>query len=215
MGLATPATWTCDMDLHTRDMDLRHLRHGVATCELLKSCPPAWPRPGESLSPSAETQLHGRHGRRIRGDRNGYTCRISRWFIFKVAALAGGRNQPPAMGASSAQILQPQARPPQVSLPSQARRPNGRAHLGVADLTANVGSPSSKTPRAAVGPADDISLVPARKRTLLRHDEDLLLRLIHAYWDAQGMTHSDPQAPAKAIHAINYPNVSNSWTRGP
>ena len=73
------------------------------------------------------------------------------------------------------------------------------------DLTANVGSPSSKTSRAAVRPADDISLVPARKRTLLRHDEDLLLRRIHAYWDAEGMTHGDPQALAKAIHAIILP----------
>jgi predicted transcriptional regulator len=73
------------------------------------------------------------------------------------------------------------------------------------DLTANVGSPSSKGPRTAVGPEDDISPVPAKKRTLLRHDEDSLLRRIHAYWDAQGMTHSDPQALANAIRAITLP----------
>ena len=51
MGLATSATglatWTCD----TRDMDLRH---GLATCELLKSGPPHGQRPSDSLNPSAE-----------------------------------------------------------------------------------------------------------------------------------------------------------------
>jgi DNA-binding transcriptional ArsR family regulator len=31
------------------------------------------------------------------------------------------------------------------------------------------------------------------------------MRRIHDYWDRQGMTHSDPQALAKAIHAIELP----------
>ena len=31
------------------------------------------------------------------------------------------------------------------------------------------------------------------------------MRQIHAYWDARGMTHSDPQALPKAIHAITLP----------
>jgi DNA-binding IclR family transcriptional regulator len=69
------------------------------------------------------------------------------------------------------------------------------------DLTANVGKPS-KAPRAAAGPADHISPVPAHKRTLLRQAEDQLIHRIHAYLDAQGMTLSDPQALAKAIHTI-------------
>ena len=73
------------------------------------------------------------------------------------------------------------------------------------DLTANVRSAASKAPRAAVGSADDISPVPAHKRTLWRHDEDLLMHCIHAYCDTHGMTPSDPQALAKAIHAITVP----------
>jgi hypothetical protein len=72
------------------------------------------------------------------------------------------------------------------------------------DLTANVGK-SSKAPRAAVGPADHISPVPAHKRTLLRQAEDLLLHRVHAYWDGQGMTPSDPQALGKALHTIILP----------
>src|SRR5262249_34410889 len=36
-------------------------------------------------------------------------------------------------------------------------------------------------------------------------DEDLLMRRIHAYWDAKRMTHSDPQALPKAMHAIILP----------
>jgi hypothetical protein len=38
-----------------------------------------------------------------------------------------------------------------------------------------------------------------------RHAEDLLIHRIHAYWDARGMTPSDPQALAKAIHTIILP----------
>jgi predicted transcriptional regulator len=70
--------------------------------------------------------------------------------------------------------------------------------------TPNGGSPS-KALRATVGPADDVSPVPAPNRTLRRLDEDLLMRRIHDYWDAQGMTHGDPQALGKAIHAIELP----------
>jgi len=40
---------------------------------------------------------------------------------------------------------------------------------------------------------------------VLRDDEDALLRRIHVYWDAQGMTPGDPQALAKALHAIAIP----------
>jgi hypothetical protein len=72
------------------------------------------------------------------------------------------------------------------------------------DLTANVGK-SSKAPRAAMGSADHIAPVPAHKRTLLRDAEDLLIHRIDAYCDAHGMTPSDPQALAKAIHAIKLP----------
>lgn len=39
----------------------------------------------------------------------------------------------------------------------------------------------------------------------MRHDEDLLLRRIHAYCDVQGMMPSDPEALAKAIRAITLP----------
>jgi hypothetical protein len=66
------------------------------------------------------------------------------------------------------------------------------------------GSPS-KAPRAAVGTTDDASQVPAHKRTLQRHDENLLMRRIHAYWDAHRMTQSDPEALSKAIHTIKLP----------
>ena len=66
-------------------------------------------------------------------------------------------------------------------------------------------TPANKAPRAALGPANDISAVPAHKRTARREAEDLLLRRIHSYWDARGMMHSDPQALAKAIHAIILP----------
>ena len=94
----------------------------------------------------------------------------------------------------------PAASPPAVtSAPAKgARTPLRR------DLTANVGKPS-KAPRAAVGLADHVSPVPAHKRTLSRHAEDLLIDRIHAYWDAQGMTPSDPQALANAIHTIILP----------
>jgi len=73
------------------------------------------------------------------------------------------------------------------------------------DRTASVESPARMAPRTAVGPADGKSPVPAGKRTLLRDAEDLLIRRIHAYWDAQGITHSDPEALTKAIHAITLP----------
>jgi lambda repressor-like predicted transcriptional regulator len=56
-----------------------------------------------------------------------------------------------------------------------------------------------------MGPADGRSPVPARKRTLLKDAEDQLIRRIHAYWDTQGMTPSDPEALTKAIHAITTP----------
>ena len=80
-----------------------------------------------------------------------------------------------------------------------ARRPRHR------DLTADVGSPADEAPRFRLGPADDRTPVPAHRRTLLREDEDALLRRIHVYWDAQGMRPSDPQSLARAIHAIAVP----------
>jgi hypothetical protein len=63
----------------------------------------------------------------------------------------------------------------------------------------------SKAPRSAVSPAGHISPVPAHKRTLSRQAEDLLLRRVHDYWDAQGMTPSNPQALAEAIRTIILP----------
>ena len=75
------------------------------------------------------------------------------------------------------------------------------------ELTADVASPASKAPRATLVPADDIIPVPAGKRILLRQAEDLLIRRIHDYWDAQGMTYSDPQALTKAINAITLPEL--------
>jgi hypothetical protein len=66
------------------------------------------------------------------------------------------------------------------------------------------GSPS-RAPRVAVGPTDDTGQVPAHKRILQRRDENLLMRRIHAYWDAHSMTPSDPQALSTAIHTINLP----------
>src|ERR1700736_3763923 len=72
------------------------------------------------------------------------------------------------------------------------------------DLTANLGK-SSKAPHAAVGPADHITPVPAHKKDLSRQADDLLIHRIHAFLDAQGMTPSDPQALAKAIHTIKLP----------
>jgi hypothetical protein len=89
------ATWTCD----TCDMDLRHLRHPGLLIILLTSMAKTQ---GNQLAlpprPNSMVVLDGR----IRGDCNGVTCRISRSIIIKAAALAGGRNQPQAMGASSA-----------------------------------------------------------------------------------------------------------------
>ena len=60
-------------------------------------------------------------------------------------------------------------------------------------------------PRAAVSTADHISPPPAQIRTPLRHDEYLILRLFHDYWDAEGMSPNDPEALAKAIHTIKFP----------
>ena len=72
------------------------------------------------------------------------------------------------------------------------------------DLTDDVGSPVGNAPRDAVGSANDIRTMPAHK-TSQWADEDLLMRRIHAYWDEHSMTRSDPQALAKAIHAIILP----------
>jgi lambda repressor-like predicted transcriptional regulator len=70
------------------------------------------------------------------------------------------------------------------------------------DLTANVEKSDKAPPRTAVGPPDHKSRVPAHKRTLLRQAEDLLIHRVHAYCDAQGMTPTNPEALAKAIHKI-------------
>src|SRR5262245_32156631 len=59
--------------------------------------------------------------------------------------------------------------------------------------------------QAAVGPTEDASQVSAHKRPRRRHDEDLLMRRIHDYWDAHCMIQSDPQALSKAIHTIKLP----------
>lgn len=57
-----------------------------------------------------------------------------------------------------------------------------------------------------MGPTDDGSQVAARKRNLRRHDDNLLMRRIHDYWDAHRMTQSDAQALSKGIHAIKVPD---------
>jgi hypothetical protein len=92
-----------DLLLGLATLDLRHalatlatldLRHALATlatldlktCELLISCASAWPKPSDSLNPSTKIRLDGR---RIRGNCNVDTFRISRWSPFKAAALAG------------------------------------------------------------------------------------------------------------------------------
>jgi predicted transcriptional regulator len=80
-------------------------------------------------------------------------------------------------------------------------------------LSADFGNPASKAPRAAIGPASDITPVPAGKRTLGRHDEDLVMRRIHDYWDAHSMIHGDPEALAKAIKAIEVPKRFNNVDR--
>jgi hypothetical protein len=71
--------------------------------------------------------------------------------------------------------------------------------------TANVGSQATKAPCVRFGPPDGMTQVPTQKRLLRRHDEDLLMRRIYAYWDGQDMTPSDPQSLAQAIHAITVP----------
>jgi DNA-binding transcriptional ArsR family regulator/predicted transcriptional regulator len=71
------------------------------------------------------------------------------------------------------------------------------------DFAGNIRNPASNVP--PMESAGEISQAPTRQRALRRRDEDLLMRSIHAYWDAQGMTHSDPQALPKAIHAIMLP----------
>jgi predicted transcriptional regulator len=59
--------------------------------------------------------------------------------------------------------------------------------------------------RARAAASAAVEKVPAEKRQTQREAEDLLIRRIHAYWDAQGMTHSDPEALSKALHAITLP----------
>jgi hypothetical protein len=49
------------------------------------------------------------------------------------------------------------------------------------------------------------SIMPAQRRTLRRHDENLLMRRVYAYWDTHGMTQSDPEALSKAVHSIILP----------
>lgn len=73
------------------------------------------------------------------------------------------------------------------------------------DLAANVESPARKARRAAVPPTVDMIPAPARNKDLRRQDEDLLMRRVHGYLDAQGLTHGDTQALAKAIHGIKLP----------
>jgi lambda repressor-like predicted transcriptional regulator len=120
--------------------------------------------------------------------------RLQPWLAEGISRRQWERRRHKSTAATSAPAASP---PPVTSAPAKGWRTPRRR-----DLTANVGSPASKAPRAAVGPADDIIPVPAHKRTLLRQNEDLLLRRIHAYWDALSMVHSDPEALAKAIQAI-------------
>ena len=95
-----------------------------------------------------------------------------------------------------------------LSAPAKRARPPVRR-----DLSANEGK-SSKAPRAAVGLADHIGRVPAHKRALSRHAEDLLIHRIHDYWDARGMSPSDPQALANAIDVIELPDRLKHMERG-
>jgi predicted transcriptional regulator len=66
--------------------------------------------------------------------------------------------------------------------------------------------------RGPWGQTHDTGQVPAHKR-IPRHDENLLMRAIHAYWDAHSMAPSDPQALSKAIHAINLPEFKHMGRR--
>jgi hypothetical protein len=65
--------------------------------------------------------------------------------------------------------------------------------------------PSTNAPRAALNLSNDKTPTPPHKKFQVRHDEDLVMRGIHAFWDAQGMTPSEPQALLKAIKAIILP----------
>jgi hypothetical protein len=80
-------------------------------------------------------------------------------------------------------------------------------------LAADLVNPAPKEPRAAIAPVDDTTPVAAGKRTLGRHDEDLVMRRIHEFWDASGMSHSDPEALAKAIKAIEVPGRFTNMDR--
>ncbi len=99
------------------------------------------------------------------------------------------------------------------SLPALANAPAKEARSPLRHLTANLGSPASNAPRIAADPADDINPVPGLTRTLRRNDEDLLIRRMYEYWDAQGMTPSGPQALAKAIHTIKLPESLHDMDR--
>jgi hypothetical protein len=194
------ATWTCD----TRDMDLRHLRHGLATCELLKSGHPH----GQDLAirltlpprPDSMAVTDGAFAVIVMVTRAEYLAgsfsRLQPWLAEgisrrqwerrrKITAATGG----PAATPSAATSASAKA----------ARTPLRR------NLTTNVESPANMAPRAAVSTADHISPPPAQIRTPLRHDEYLILRLFHDYWDAEGMSPNDPEALAKAIHTIKFP----------
>jgi predicted transcriptional regulator len=127
----------------------------------------------------------------------GSFSRLQPWLAEGISRRQWERRRRKITAATSAPAASPRA---VTSAPAKgARTPLRR------DLIADVGSPASKAPRVRLGPADGITPVPAQKRTLLRHDEDALLRRIHAYWDAQRITPSDPEALTKAISVIVLP----------
>ena len=166
MGLATLATWTCD----TRDMRAVE----ILTSRMAKSS-----RNRLALPPRPDSMA-------VTDGAFAVTAMLTR---AEYLARSLSRRQPWLAEGISRRQWERRRR----KKASHKRAGQRSARTWRRDLTANVGS-RSKTSRAAVRPADDINLVPARKR-IERHDEDLLMRHIHAYWDAQGMT---PERPASA-----------------
>ena len=173
-----------------------NLRHGLATlatwtcdtCDMraVDILRTAWPSRAISLSPSAETRL-------MAATSDAFTVTV---MVTRAEYLAGSLSRRQPWLAEGISRRQWERRRRKITAVESAPAKGYPSPDG--------GSPS-KAPRAAVGPTDDASQVPAHKRTLQRDDENLLMRRIHAYWDAHCMTQSDPQALSKAIHTIKLP----------
>jgi predicted transcriptional regulator len=201
IGLATLATRTCD----TCDKDLRHLRQqGLATpatAALLISSSTCIASHSEIAYPFGRDSIPGSSRTKL-----AVTVMVTR---AEYLARSLSRQQPWLGEGISRRTWERRRRKINAVASTQTDRPPGvtRAEAkGVyRPLTAGGASTASKRPRAEVGPADkDTSPLPLGK-TVRRREEDLLMRQIHDYWDVRGMTHSDPQALPKAIHAIKLP----------